>query len=77
MGKVRINPNPHPLSIPSNKSGAFQFTSGDRFIYDIDGRCGCADEFLQDGDALVTFDNGCHEIIKWNMMSPEENADAL
>lgn len=65
------NQNPHPHAIIPNRSGAFCLNSGDRFIYDIDGRCGWADEFLHDGDAFVTFDDGTHETIKWNLMSPE------
>lgn len=54
------------------KSGAWNLKSGDRFIYDIDGRRGVAKEFLQDGEAFVTFDDGTSDTIKWNHMSPEE-----
>lgn len=71
----RINPNPHPMSVPNNRSGAFFLSAGDRFVYDIDGRHGFADEFLHDGDALVTFDDGKHETVKWNNMSPEYCGD--
>jgi hypothetical protein len=65
----------HPLARPGNKSGAFQLNSGDRFVYDIDGRRGVADEFLQDGEAFVRFDDGTIDTIKWNHMSPEPKAD--
>lgn len=65
------NPRPHPYAIVPNRSGAFSLSSGDRFVYDIDGRHGWADEFLHDGDAFVTFDDGTHATIKWNLMSPE------
>jgi hypothetical protein len=67
---MTTNPTPHPLAFPNNRSGAFSLNAGDRFVYDIDGRQGWADEFLQDGDALVTFDDGTHDIIKWARMSP-------
>jgi hypothetical protein len=61
---------PHPLAL-SNNSGAIGMKAGDRFVYLIDGRRGIADEFLHNGDAFVTFDDGSHETIKWNWMRPE------
>jgi hypothetical protein len=61
----------HPLAFPNNKSGAFNLNAGDRFIYDIDGRRGVADEFLSDGDAYVTWDDGTYGMIKWNHISPD------
>lgn len=64
-------PNPHPMAFPGNRSGAFDLRAGDRFVYDIDGRHGRADEFLHDGDAYVTFDDGEYATIKWNLMTPE------
>jgi NOL1/NOP2/fmu family ribosome biogenesis protein len=48
-----------------NKSGAFDMKEGDRVRY-IDGRIGVADEFLQDGDALVTWEDGSSGTVKWN-----------
>lgn len=61
----------HPYATPGNRSGAFHLNAGDRFVYDIDGRRGVADEFLHDGDAFVTWDDGTFGTIKWNLMSPE------
>jgi hypothetical protein len=61
----------HPGAWMPGRSGAFQLSSGDRFIYDIDGRRGWADEFTSDGDAYVCWDDGTYDIIKWNHMSPE------
>ncbi len=61
----------HPFAFSNNRSGAFNLNAGDRFIYDIDGRRGVADEFLQDGDAYVTWDDGTYGMVKWNHMSPE------
>jgi hypothetical protein len=61
-------PPPHPLAIPGNKSGAFDMRAEDRFKYTLDGRTGRVDEFLHDGDAFVTWDDGSHGEIKWNHM---------
>lgn len=66
----------HPMAFSHTKSGAnsgsaFELNAGDRFIYEIDGRHGRADEFLQDGDAYVLFDDGTYDCIKWNHMRPE------
>jgi hypothetical protein len=65
----------HPSAMIGNKSGAFDLSAGDRFIYSIDGRHGRADEFLQDGDAFVTFDDGTYDTIKWNHMVQETKID--
>jgi hypothetical protein len=64
----------HPGALMPGPSGAFQLSSGDRFVYDIDGRHGRADEFTSDGDALVCWDDGTYATIKWNHMSPEPSA---
>lgn len=61
----------HPHAFPDNKSGAKGMKAGDRFIYIIDGRHGICDEFLQDGDAFVTFDGGEVDTIKWHHMVAE------
>jgi N6-adenosine-specific RNA methylase IME4 len=56
------------------KSGCFsgterQLMAGDRFVY-FDGRTGVANEFMQDGEADVIWDDGNHATIKWNHMYP-------
>lgn len=61
----------HPFAFSGNKSGAFNMRAGDRVIYEIDGRHGRADEFLSDGDAFVTFDDGSYETVKWNNLRKE------
>lgn len=61
----------HPLARDGNKSGAFDMRAGDR-IRSIDGREGVADEFLSDGDALVTWRDGTSETVKWNTLSTLE-----
>lgn len=53
----------HPLARPDNKTSISErpgfdvINSGDRVIM-RDGRRGTADEFLRDGTAYVTFDDG-------------------
>lgn len=59
---------PHPFSLPGNKSGAYGMAAGDRVVYILDGRHGIVDEFLQDGDAYVSFDDGCCMEVKWHYL---------
>ncbi len=42
--------------------------SAGRVIYKLDGRTGVADEFLQDGDTYVTWDDGTFGTVKWNYL---------
>lgn len=65
------NKPPHPLALPGSFSGAHDLRAGDRFVYTLDGRHGRVDEFLQDGEALVTFDDESYSTVKWRHMSPE------
>lgn len=71
LGVVRPDRWRHPLTFPDNRSGACGMMAGDRVTYTIDGRCGVADEFLHDGDAFVSFDDGTCETVKWNWLEPE------
>lgn len=61
----------HPFAFKDNRSGACGMKAGDRVTYSIDGRSGVADEFLHDGDAFVSFDDGKFETVKWNHLVPE------
>jgi hypothetical protein len=61
----------HPHAFTGHVNGANGMKAGDRIIYDLDGRHGVADEFLYDGDAYVTFDDGTFATVKWNHLSPE------
>lgn len=61
----------HPFAQQHHRSGACGMKSGDRVVYTIDGRHGVADEFLHDGEAFVTFDDGSHETVKWNHLKLE------
>lgn len=61
----------HPLATTGHRNGANGMKAGDRVIYTIDGRRGVADEFLHDGDAFVSFDDGTHATVKWNNLRPE------
>lgn len=56
----------HPYAFEDNKSGALGMKAGDRVRYTIDGRTGVADEFLHDGDAFVTWDDGTFGTVHWN-----------
>jgi len=60
----------HPHALP-NKSGACGMKAGDRVIYTINGRRGVADEFMHDGDAFMTWDDGTFGTVKWNNLIPE------
>lgn len=61
----------HPLALPGNETGAKGMRAGARVTH-IDGRSGVADEFLPDGGAYVTFDDGFWEIVNWANLKPEE-----
>lgn len=61
----------HPFAFTERRSGANGMRNGDRVVYMIDGRHGIADEFLHDGDAFVTFDDGAHETVKWHHLRLE------
>jgi hypothetical protein len=47
-------------------------SAGDRVRYTINGRTGVADEFLSDGDAFVTWDDGIYGTVKWHHLRPEK-----
>ena len=70
----------HPFALESrHKSGcdcgaSGKLSAGDRFVYAIDMRTGIADEFLHDGDAFVTWDDGSFGTIRWNWMYPDDEA---
>lgn len=67
-----INPAPHPLTmLPAGTTGVGGLMSGDRIIYTIDHRHGWADEFLPDGETLVTFDDGEHTTVNWRWLITE------
>lgn len=54
------------------KSGANGMKVGDRVVYTLNGRRGVANEFLQDGDAEVSFDDGQPpHTVKWNYLVSE------
>lgn len=56
----------HPLAREGAKSGAYGMKSGDRIQHHLYPQLvGTADEFLQDGTVLVSWDNGTHSELKW------------
>lgn len=63
----------HPFALTGHKNGACGMKAGDRIVYTIDGRHGTADEFLHDGDAYVTFDDGEYATVKWHHLMPEKS----
>lgn len=71
----------HPLAFPNKSggnSGAWnEVHSGDRIIYLIGGRTGVLDECLQDGDALVTWDDGSHGTVKWCQLAPQDKVEVI
>lgn len=66
----------YPLAQSHHRSGANGMKNGERVIYTLDGRHGVADEFLHDGDAFVSFDDGSFETVKWNHLTPERGSTA-
>jgi hypothetical protein len=62
----------HPLAFEGNKSGCFgDLKAGDRFVHALDMRTGIADEFMPDGNAFVTWDDGSYGTINWSFMYPD------
>lgn len=61
----------HPLATPGTRSGANGMKAGDRIVHTLDGRRGVADEFLHDGEAFVSFDDGGFGTVKWCNLQPE------
>jgi hypothetical protein len=55
-----------------HRNGARGIKAGDRIVYSIDGRHGVTDEFLPDGEAFITFDDGTFGEVKWNHLKKEE-----
>ncbi len=62
----------HPLALKDHPNGARGMKAGDRVRYILDGRTGVADEFLSDGDAFVTWDDGTFDTVHWNHLEPEK-----
>lgn len=55
-----------PAEPSGNQSGAFDMKVGDRVHYILSGREGILEEAIQDGDALVTWDDDSQTMVKWN-----------
>lgn len=67
----------HPLAFPGHRSGAFDMRAGDRIVHEPDGLVAVADEFLSDGDVLVSLEGGGYATWKWNNCRPADHiADA-
>ena len=60
----------HPLAHKYPRNGARDMMAGDRVRCKITGKTGVADEFLPDGEALVSWDDGTFGEPKWiNLVS--------
>jgi hypothetical protein len=44
--------------------------AGDRVRNPFNGKTGTADEFLQDGDTYVTYEDGTFGVAKWYHLEP-------
>ena len=62
----------HPFAQPDKRNGALGMKAGDRVRYRLDGRTGVADEFLHDGDAFITWDDGTYGTVHWNHLEKEQ-----
>lgn len=65
----------HPMAFPgginggTNKHGQ-RMSAGDRVRNPFNGKTGIADEFLQDGDTYITYDDGIFDNVKWYHLEP-------
>ena len=60
----------HPLARPGNTTRGGGFSAGQRVVI-YDGRRGVADEITNDGEALISLDDGVCLRLRWDKMSPE------
>jgi hypothetical protein len=65
----------HPLARPENKSGALSMTAGERYYSKPHGCFVMVDEFLHDGDVLITTPEGKFDTVKWNELSTTWKAE--
>jgi hypothetical protein len=70
---INIPPDKHPLAM-NNNSGAMGMKAGERLFHIPSQQWCVADEFLHDGDAFVTFDDGRHDTVKWSSLSKAPDA---
>lgn len=66
----------HPLAFPRGTNGGTnkygqRMEAGCRIRNPFSGKVGVADEFLQDGDTYVTYDDGTYDTVKWYHLEPE------
>lgn len=67
----------HPFVILDHKNGGTnkygqRMQSGDRVKNPFNNKIGTADEFLQDGDTYITYDDGTYDCVKWYHLVPEK-----
>lgn len=66
----------HPLARENNRSGAYGMMAGDRVFSKAHNWYCTVDEFLSDGDALVTLLGGTYAVVKWGDLSPRRPTGA-
>jgi hypothetical protein len=67
----------HPLAWRAMSGNGFdlgrgRFTGDDRIICTLNGKHGYMDEAMHDGDALVSYDDGTFDIVKWGHLRKEK-----
>ncbi len=65
----------HPMALTDHKNGGTNrngqsMTAGDKVRCMFTGKTGIANEFLQDGDTYVTWDDGTFGQPKWYNLEP-------
>lgn len=65
----------HPFAFTDRKNGGTnkygqRMSAGDRVRNPFNGKEGIADEFLQDGDTYITYDDGTFDTVKWHHLVP-------
>jgi len=65
----------HPMSFPNGHNGGTnkhgqQMKAGDRVRNPFNNKVGIANEFLQDGDTYITYDDGTFDNVKWYHLEP-------
>lgn len=65
----------HPFAIVGHRNGGTNkfgqtMEAGCRVRNPFNGKVGVADEFLQDGDAYISYDDGTFDTVKWYHLEP-------
>lgn len=66
----------HPFAFTDHKNGGTnkhgqRMEAGCKVKNPFNGKTGIADEFLQDGDTYITYDDGTFDCVKWHHLEPD------